>query len=105
LYVKDISTLERTTNSLGLAFSVDPDVLESAKLALSNRKFAHKWEDISNQYGSNVIRGLITRLLADSIRKGKNASLVAPVASECLLDGISPIDIAILIRIRDLRGY
>jgi hypothetical protein len=105
LHVKDLVTLERASTTLCIPFQAPPTLIESAKLALSSRKVTHNWETITKEYGTNVTRTLLASLVSESIRKGKNASLIAPVAREILLDGISPIDAAILIRVRALRGH
>jgi hypothetical protein len=105
LYVKDVTVYERTCTTLGIPLALDPILVESAKLALSTRKAAHNWESLVNQYGTNVTRSLLASLVSESVRKGKNAKLIAPVALECLLNDVSPIDATILIRIRNMRGY
>jgi hypothetical protein len=105
LYVKDVAVLAQASSTLGIPFQAPPTLIESAKLALSSRKSAHQWESINKDYGTNVTRSLLASLVSESIRKGKNAALVAPVAREVLLDQVSPVDATILIRIRALRGY
>ncbi len=105
LHVKDIFILERTTATFGVAFPIDPTLLESAKLSLTSRKAAVNWEHLNSEYGANVSRGLLTRILADSVRKGRDPRLAAPVAREILLDGVNPLDAAVLLRIREIRGY
>jgi hypothetical protein len=105
LYVKDIKTLESASSTLGVPFQATPELIESAKLALSSRKSAHNWESITKEYGTNVTRSLLASLVSESIRKGKNAALIAPVAREILLDGVAPVDASILIRVRGMRGH
>jgi hypothetical protein len=105
LHVKDISTLERTASAFGTSFAVDPTILESARLSFVSRKAAQNWDHINSQYGQNVSRSILTRLLADSIRKGKDPRVAAPVAQEVLLDQVNPLDASVLFRIREIRGY
>jgi hypothetical protein len=105
LHMKDTIALEHASSFLGIPFQADLSLIESAKLALSSRKSSHNWENITKEYGTNVTRSLLTSLVAESIRKGKNASIIAPVTREIVLDGVSPVDASILIRIRGMRGY
>ena len=105
LYVKDISTLERSVSMLGVSFILDSTLLESARLSLTSRRAAHNWDNIAGQYGTNVSRSILTRLLADSLRKGKDPKRTALVTREVLLEGVSPVDAGILLRIREIRGH
>lgn len=105
LNVYDIQVFERTCVAFGTSFMIDSTLLESARLALKSRRAAQNWEHISGQYGVNVSRGLLTRIIADSIRSGKEPKTVALVAREILLNGVNPLDASVLLRLREIRGH
>lgn len=100
LYVPNLGALERASTALGLVLIVEPATIENAKGAL-NIAARYNWRGFVKDIGTNLSRSLITKLAADSIRRGGKPQL-ALIASECLLDGINPIDADVLLRLRTL---
>lgn len=102
LYVEDLSLMERTANALGLNYVLDLMTFETAKAALLYPKTAN-WRAFTEGVGSSVARSFITRLSADSVRKGGRPRLAA-IAAECVLDSINPCDADVLLRLSAMRG-
>lgn len=102
LHVEDLSTMERTATALGLRYVLDLIMNESAKAALVYRKTSN-WRAFTDGIGSLVSRSLLTKLSADAIRKGVRPRL-ASIAADCVLEGISPIDADVLLRLSAMRG-
>ncbi len=97
LLVEDLSLMEHTATALGLRYVLDLGISQSALAALVYQKTAN-WRAFAEGVSSSVCRSLITRLSADVARKGNHSNL-AIIATECQLDGISPIDADVLLRI------
>lgn len=102
LFVEDLSMMERTANSLGLNYVLDLMMSESAKAALLYPKTAN-WRAFSDGVGPGVARSLITRMSAESVRKGGRPRLAA-IAAECVLDSINPCDADVLLRLSAMQG-
>lgn len=102
LYVPDLSIMERSASALGLRYTLDSMVNEAARLALLYRK-SYNWRAFTEGVGIAVSRSLITKISADAVRKGHKPRLAA-IATETLLDGISPIDADVLLRLAVLQG-
>jgi len=102
LYVEDLTMMERTATSLGLNYVLDLGVYQSALAALIHQKVSN-WRAFAEGVGTSVSRSLLTRLSADSVRKGDRPRLAA-IATECVLDGINPCDADVLLRLSAMRG-
>jgi hypothetical protein len=94
--------MERAATALGQPYVFDTGLLATALTSLTSRK-AYNWRAFSEGVGTAITRSLITRLSAGAIRKGVTPRL-ANIASECLIEGINPIDADVLLRLRVLRG-
>lgn len=102
LHVQDLPAMERAATALGQPYVFDTGLLATALTSLTSRK-AYNWRAFSEGVGTAITRSLITRLSAGAIRKGVTPRL-ANIASECLIEGINPIDADVLLRLRVLRG-
>ena len=102
LMVPDLPAMERAATTLGLPYGFDTALLTTALTSLTSRK-AYNWRSFSDSVGTNLTRSILTRLSAGAIRKGVTPRL-ANIASECLIEGINPIDADVLLRLRVLRG-
>jgi hypothetical protein len=98
LVVPDLRAMERAASYLGLRFHLDPGLLETGGKSLLDRSISD-WRAFTYGVTPPVARGLMIRLGADSIRKGHNPKLRL-VASECLFEGVAPIDADVLISLR-----
>jgi hypothetical protein len=78
------------------------NLLNDAKLALNRRKL-YNWRGFTSDVGLPAARMVLTKLAADSIRKGDNPKL-APIVKDCLLGGVSPVDADVLLRLKVLQG-
>src|SRR5271166_3373987 len=102
LYVPDLPLMERTATALGLSYVLDMGIRQSALASLVYQKISN-WRAFTEGIGSTVSRSLLTRLSADSLRKGGRPKLAA-IAAECVLDGINPCDADVLLRLSGMRS-
>lgn len=102
LIVADIQAMERAATATGTNLNLDPAFVESVKLALISRK-GNNWRMMADDMGPGVTRALVTKLSADSIRRGNKPKL-ARITTEVICDGINGLDAEILLRLRNLRG-
>ena len=102
LFVPDLPAMERAATALGRLLAFDNALLAAALTSLTSRK-AYNWRQFSDDVGTAMTRSILTRLSAGALRKGVTPK-IANVASECLIEGVNPIDADVLLRLRHLRG-
>jgi hypothetical protein len=98
LVVPDLAAMERAANYLGLPLLLEPNLLETGSRSLRSRSQSD-WRAFAHRVTPSVARGVLIRLGADSIRKGKNPK-TRHVASECLFEGVAPVDADVLLTLR-----
>ncbi len=103
LHVEDLVLMERTATALGLNYVLDLGIYQSALASLIRQKVTN-WRAFTEGVGASVSRSLLTRLSADSVRKGDRPRLAA-IATECVLENVNPIDADVLLRIAALNQY
>jgi hypothetical protein len=103
LYVPDLPGMERAATVLGQPYILDTALLVTAHSSLASRK-AYNWRAFSEGVGTAITRSILTRLSAGAIRLGKPPRFLAKIASECIIEGVNPIDADVLLRLRYLRG-
>ena len=106
VYILGIVTsggLEPAIASLQLPLNLDNNLVGSARTSLLNKKL-YNWREFSKNVGAVVSKHLILKIAADEIRNGNKPKL-AYVAKGVFLEGITPIDVDTLLRLRLLRGY
>jgi hypothetical protein len=103
LYVDGFPAKDRAVAALGLALDPPQPVLDKAKDALNNVQ-KYDWRNFCDESkGGPAPKWLILKLAADSLRKGNRPAL-AEIISPVLLDGISIVDVDVLLRLRLRNG-
>jgi hypothetical protein len=102
LHVDNLTIMEKSATALGLNYVLDSNVYQSGLAALIHQKIAN-WRAFTEGVGSSVSRSILTRLSADSIRKGGRPRLAA-IAAESVLENMNPIDADVLLRIAALNA-
>jgi hypothetical protein len=99
LYVKDFHTRDRTASTLGLFLKLEDAVVTKAKTVLVEPK-EYDWRNFCKQNTAGPsTRNILLKLAADALRKGLQPSL-AGVVSSIFHDGISIIDVDVLLRLK-----
>jgi len=103
LYVRDFSVRDRTSSTLGLFLKLEEPVVEKAKDFLIKPK-EYDWRNFcrQNEHGPST-RNILLKLVADALRKGLQPVLADVVAS-IFHDGISIVDVDVLLRLKSKRG-
>lgn len=99
LYVRDFSVRDRTVSTLGLFLKLEEPVVEKARMLLIQPK-EYDWRNFvrQNEHGPST-RNILLKLAADALRKGLRPSL-ADVVSSVFHDGISLVDVDVLLRLK-----
>ena len=103
LYVPDLMSSERAVASLELPLNLDNNLVGNACVALTNKKLDN-WREFIRNVGTAVGKNIVLKLAADEIRNGNKPKL-AYVAKDVFLEGVTPVDVDTLLRLRHLRGY
>ena len=101
LVVPDLNTMERTACLTGNTFKLDASLIENTKTSLISKK-GYNWRSTTEDLGMGVSRAIITKVSADSIRKGKRP-IIASILSELFCDGVSSLDTDVLLRLKFMR--
>jgi hypothetical protein len=102
LIVPDSLIFDKAVATFGKPLNVSQSILERSKLVLADRK-GYDWRHFSEELHESISpKYLLLKLAADAIRKGIQPSL-AEIVGKVFLDGISPTDADVLIRLRAPR--
>ena len=104
LIVPDLSGMERAATVTGKSMKLDGSFVDLIKNALNTRhNTRNNWRTTVDDLGSGVVRGIITKMSADSIRRG-NRPYLASITTDLICDGISSQDTDVLLRLRAMRS-
>lgn len=103
LFVPDFETQERTAASLKDDLELTSSIMATAKLALNERR-SYDWRNFSDEKSLNFTRGILTKLSADAIRRGKESALTRFTSDFVSENGINPTDADVLLRLGVLKG-
>jgi hypothetical protein len=98
LCVEDLQVMERTASMLGIDPVPGMDDIKTAVLSLLRR--TSNWRSFTGRLGNAASRSIVTHIAAQSLRKGENNRFLRRFAQECGLNGVSPIDVDALTRLR-----
>ena len=98
LYVSDLQASERATATLELPLNLDSNLVGNGRIALLNKKL-YNWREFNQNVGTPVSRNIILKITADEIRKGNKPKL-AYIVKDVFLDGVNPINVDALLRLR-----
>lgn len=101
LYVADLPIFERATATFNKPIKISPGMMERAKIMLMDSN-TYDWRHFTEELRESSPRFLVLKLAADAIRKGLKPSL-ADIAAKMLVDGISPVDADVLVRLKSNR--
>jgi undecaprenyl pyrophosphate synthase len=100
IYIRDLTNMESLVSVLGSKIVLSREFLESAKQALSNKNY--NWRTFIQEVGNAGARSAVIKLTADSLRAGLQPKLTK-AAIDCA-EGVSPIDVDVLLRLNAIRG-
>jgi hypothetical protein len=101
LVVPDAYTFDRTVTTFGKRLKISAGIVERAKFVLTDKK-GYDWRHFVEELHDVSPRYLLLKLAADAIRKGIQPSL-AEIAGKVFIEGISPADVDVLVRLRAPR--
>jgi len=103
LIVQDLKTKVLTNSAVGGKLDLPPGLLAESMIALNGKGL--EWRTFVEKVGSEVAFAAILQNTSNRIRQGElvDRSLRA-VIHECLFDGVSPIDMDVLLSMR-LSGF
>jgi hypothetical protein len=101
LHVPDAPTFDRALSTFGGRLKLPAHVLDQAKIALIDPQ-NYNWRKFSEELHDTSPRYAVLQLAANAIRKGMKPSL-AEIVRNIFIDGISPIDTDVLLRLKSGR--
>jgi hypothetical protein len=101
LYVRDFSMRDRTVAALGLPLKIEGSLAERAWHSLVYPK-EYDWRNFCKQNDGASTRNILLKLAADSLRRG-NRPAIADLITPLFLEGISIVDVDVLLRLKSKR--
>ncbi len=101
LYVANLPTFERAISTFSKFIKIAPNMIERSKIMLMDSN-TYDWRHFTEELRECSPRFLVLKLAADAIRKGLKPSL-ADIAVTMFVDGISPLDADVLVRLKSNR--
>jgi hypothetical protein len=101
LHVPDAATFDRALSTFGGRLKLSSLILEQAKIALIDPQ-NYNWRKFSEELHDTSPRYAVLQLAANAIRKGMKPSL-AGIVRNIFIDGISPTDADVLLRLKSGR--
>jgi hypothetical protein len=98
LIVPDLRLMVRTASVLGIEFTLPSEILRAAMNSLNGVE--GQWRTFTEQVGPEVALSAILQNAANGILKGVSHDPLRKVLIECLLGGISPVDLDLLLALR-----
>jgi hypothetical protein len=101
LYVRDFAARDRAVAALGLPLRIEEPLAEKAWHSLAYPK-EYDWRNFCRQNDGASARNILLKLAADSLRRGHRPA-IADLISPLFLEGISILDVDVLLRLRSKR--
>lgn len=89
LVVRDLSVMERTATTLGMAYVLHRELIEDANKALRDGT----WREFAARQGPQVARSVALRLLALNLRAGRQPGKFRRLVEETLFENTAPVDL------------
>ncbi len=103
LNVPDAAMQERAAISLQSDLDLNVTLMSAAKLALNGRK-SYDWRNFADDKPLPLTRSILTKMSADSLRRGREPLLAQFADTFASENGINPIDADVLLRLKVLKG-